>query len=221
MALHSNAPMWLLYAPSPNSSWGSAIWCKQLRLLGVLLVALLLSMSVLICAGLIPVAHFTGERIGITVRNEAIDVDGLYSYENPWPIPVSQGLSIPFPESTTRLPPATMAVEEVDLGTGRALRELPVYWVVGKPRFAVRISAFGSIHVRVRFTQRAATGSATYLLTTTQPWGLPLQRGEYILRPLDVRITGSNYSLDGQGHLSFVRERFMPEKEWSFTWHAE
>lgn len=175
-----------------------------------------LTVIFLAAAGVIPVARFERERIAITVRAHSIGVDGLYIYRNPLPLPWMQGLTVPYVENATQLPPATLEAMLVDPATGAELRELPVRWILGAPRLDVPLPAAGEAHLRVRFSQMATAGSATYLLTTTAPWGHPLERGEYRLRPDGVRIHASNYQLEDGG--TFTREHFMPAHDWTFHW---
>ncbi len=172
-------------------------------------------------AGIIPAVRFTRERIEVTVHPESIDVNGLYVYANPLPIPWLQGLRVPFPTDASHPAPATVEAREVDPATGRDLGGLAVRWFWGEPHFSIRVPAFGEKYVRVQFSQFSATRSATYLLTTTQPWGRPLEYGEYVLRPRGVRIAGSNYPLDGQGCFCFARRHFMPDRDWRFTWNPQ
>ncbi len=186
------------------------------QLAGIILVP-----AALMFAGIIPAVQFNRERIELTVRPEAIDVNGLYLYVNPFPIPWRQGLRIPFPVDVSHPAPATVKVTEVSARSGKDLRAIPVIWFWDKPHFSLRVPASGAAYVRVQFTQPSATRSATYLLTTTKPWGRPMERGEYVLRPRGVRITGSNYPLEAEGGLGFVRQHFMPDKEWTFTWNTE
>jgi hypothetical protein len=169
-------------------------------------------------AGIIPTVRFTRERIEVTVHPDSINVDGLYVYTNPLPIALSQGLRVPFSTDTSHPAPATVEVREVDPATGKDLKAILVRWFWREPYFSIRVPAFGAKHVRVRFTQYSPTGSATYLLTTTKPWGRPLEQGEYVLRPRGVRMAASNYPLDGQGCICFARQHFMPDRDWSFTW---
>jgi len=174
--------------------------------------------AALAIAGIIPAFRFTRERIEITVHSDSITVDGLYVYTNPLPFPWSQGLRVPFPTDALHPAPATIEVREVDPATGKDSTALAVLWFGRTPHFNVRAPAFGAEHVRVRFTQYSLTRSATYLLTTTRPWGRPLEQGEYVLRPRGVRIVASNYPLEGQACLCFTRQNFMPDRDWSFTW---
>jgi len=183
-----------------------------------LVAAGILTPLILWSAGIVPAVRFTRERIEVTVHADSIDVDGLYIYTNPLPIPLSQGLRVPFPTDAAHPAPATVEVREVDPLNQKDSEPIDVRWVWGEPHFSIRVPAFGAKQVRVRYTQYSPTMSATYLLTTTQPWGRPLEQGEYILRPRGVRITTSNYPLDGQGCLCFTRRRFMPDRDWRFTW---
>lgn len=170
--------------------------------------------------GVVPVARFERERIDIRVRSDSIDVDGLYVYRNTLPLPWVQGLSVPFAESESQMPPATVEAALVDPATGGELRELPVRWILGLPRLEVPLPAGGVAHVRIRFSQRAAAEKATYLLTTTAPWGRPLERGEYVLHPEGVRIVANNLAPAGGTETSVVRERFMPDRDWTFHWRT-
>ncbi len=169
-------------------------------------------------SGLVPAARFTRERIDITVRPSAVEVCGLYVYENPWPFPVTQGLAYPFPVDDSHPAPVSIQVTEADPADGSDLRVVPTFRLGGTPRYSIRIRPGGVAHVRVRYVQPAYVPSATYLLTTTQPWGRPLEHGEYVLNPMGVRILESSYPLDGPEPHSFVRRDFMPDKDWRFSW---
>ncbi|MGC4117068.1 MAG: hypothetical protein QM765_21405 [Myxococcales bacterium] len=180
---------------------------------GACLAALLMIWTALVHSGLVPAARFARERIVVRVRPCEIEVDGLYVYENPLPVPWTQGLSVPFPADRRQPRPAAVRASLVSPGAERAL---PVLWASG-PRFDVPLPASGEATVRVRFTQRAPDRHGTYLLTTTRPWGRPLDRGEYVVIPEGVRI--AHQSL-GEG-LAAVRERFFPDADWTFEWTAE
>ncbi len=175
----------------------------------------------LLSAGVIPAAQFQRERIEITVREDSLEVNGLYVYSNPFPVPVPQGLKVPFVERAGQLAPATVSVVEVDPRTGNDRAALQVLWVNGLPHFTARLPARGVTWVRVRFRQQASTQTATYLLTTTQPWRRPLDAGEYILHAEGVSITSSNYPFDRPDCQCFARRQFMPRLDWSFTWTAK
>jgi hypothetical protein len=199
----------------------SALRVQPLSIAAAFLAGTLMTPLFLAVAGILPAFRFTRERIEVTVRSSAIDVNGLYVYSNPWPVPWTQGLVVPFPVDAAHPAPATAEVTEIDPETGVEVRAIPLVWIGGRPHFTVGIPAFGTMYVRVRFTQPCASSSATYLLTTTRPWRRPLERGEYVLLPRGVRITESNYELNARDQLGFARNDFMPDKEWMFTWRSE
>lgn len=174
-----------------------------------LVAGILLAFLALLFSGVLPVVRFSGEYIAITVRPEAVDVDGLYIYSNPWPFPWVQGLQIPFPVDAEHPVPATVRAWETGAGPSREIR---VLWLNGAPHFSILVPAHGSRHVRVSYTQWARNRSATYLLTTTRPWGRPLEWGEYRLIPQGVEIARSNYPAQ------FRRLDFLPQQDWFFEW---
>lgn len=182
------------------------------------LLGLLLVPAVLLFFSGVPLVRFTRERIEVTVKPASIEVDGLYIYENPWPVPLTQGLKYPILSDDLHPIPDSVLVTAADPVTGKDLG--PVFTLkLGKtPYYSVRVPAKGLRHIRVRYTQEARGPSGAYLLTTTQPWRRPLERGEYLLKPSGVRILSSSYPLDGKEPFSFVKSSFMPDKEWEFEW---
>lgn len=189
-----------------------------LRGAATVLTGVVLAWCCLLAFGFIPMARFTRERIEVTVRPSSIEVDGLYVYENPWPVPVTQGLKYPILSDDLHPLPDSVLVTEADPGTGEDLWVIHTLKLGRTPYYSVRIPAKGARHIRVRYSQEARDLRGAYLLTTTQPWRRPLERGEYLLKPRGVRITWSSYPLDGPKSPSFDREAFMPVKEWEFSW---
>jgi hypothetical protein len=170
-------------------------------------------------SGLVPLARFDSERITIHVFPEHVTVDGLYYYRNPYPFEILQGMSIPFPTDERHPTPTELRVEEV----WPDAREIPFRTLMGRPRFDLPLPAFTTICVRVHYYQRALGGDAQYILTTTQPWLLPLREGEYRLVSNGVTALRSNYPLTptNEGTAIFRRTRFMPRQNWSFSWQPD
>lgn len=168
--------------------------------------ALLLVVALLVFSGTLPVARFTAETISIDIEGDRIRVDGTYVYENPFPFPIRQGMSVPFPPGFE--PVAVALTKEND--------ELPLRRLGNTKSFELPLPAFGTASVRLRYDQYAPTHHATYLLTTTAPWHRRIQHGVYVLRSHGSRITGSSYPLTRNN--SFERRDFMPPADWSFTW---
>ncbi|MFA6318381.1 MAG: hypothetical protein WC943_13305 [Elusimicrobiota bacterium] len=184
----------------------------------VALLGALLACGVFLFLGSVPLVRFTRERIEVTVRPASIEVDGLYIYENPWPVAVTQGLKYPILSDDRHPLPDSIEVTDTDPATGRDLGPILTLKLGRTPYYSVRVPAKGVRHIRVRYTQEAEDSAGAYLLTTTKPWRRPLEKGEYLLKPQGVAITSSSYPLDGREPFSFVRRHFMPDKEWEFTW---
>jgi hypothetical protein len=168
--------------------------------------------------GILPTVHFTSERIDVRVYPDEIYVEGYYFYKNPFPFPVIQGFSIPFPIDKDHPEPLEVRVERLT-PEKEALRLRRIF---GKPSFDVLFSAKEEAEIKVSYRQRAGGTNATYILTTTQPWGRPIDYGIYTLYTHDTVIVSSNYSFNlPNGTLGFHKIGFMPEKDWQFTWRKE
>ena len=167
-------------------------------------------------SGILPIVRFTDEQIDIQVFPEHVVMQGTYVYQNPYPFPVVQGLSVPFPIDSDHPTPILMTARQL----GTKPRLLETRYLLGRHRFNVIFKANEQVQIAVEYRQQASQQNATYLLTTTKPWKRPLQKGLYRLWPQQVVITGSNYDLEsaGHNHLSFEREHFMPQEDWSFSW---
>jgi len=192
---------------------------KQKHPLGVTLLLLSCLAVIPFWMGIFPTVRFTRERIEIRVFPEYITVSGTYMYENPFPFPVLQGLTIPFFIDADHPPPihitATMQSPRKEA--------LSIHYILGRHRFDLMFLPFEKKEVRLTYHQAAPRRSGRYLLSTTQPWKRPLVEGIYLLMPQDVDIIQSNYSLspvtaDGIG---FKRNDFMPIVDWQWAWELK
>jgi hypothetical protein len=182
-------------------------------------ISLLLITAILpFASGIIPTVRFTSERIDIHVYNDEIVVDGYYFYKNPFPFPVVQGFTIPFPIDKDHPEPIAVSVERLT-----PLKEdVSLKHRFGTTGFEASFSAHEEAEIRVNYRQKAAGMKATYILKTTQPWGRPLENGVYTLYPHRTVIVSSNYPLELPGKASgFHKTGFMPDKDWQFTWRRE
>ena len=169
-------------------------------------------------AGTVPLVRFDRERIDITLEPDEIVVSGHYVYRNPWPVPVTQGFTVPFPVDADHPMPTELTVAREDPSPV----PLPVAFLMGRPAFELRFGPKEEIRVAVGFRQRAAKRNGCYLLTTTRPWRRPLESAVYTLRGEGVTPVWSNYALEHTepGVWSFERTRFMPPADWRFSWEA-
>ena len=169
--------------------------------------------------GHIPFVRFTAEEIIVVVHPRSIAVHAVYHFRNPFPFPVDQGYILPFPEDEDHAPPNRIELLQC------LPEEKPVFvnHFLGKYRFSVYFPAQSNVIIRLFYEQATPRGKGTYILTTTKPWGRPLEKAAYRLLPEGVRITGSNYILtpDPYGAYRWTREQFMPLADWRFTWKEE
>lgn len=149
---------------------------------------------------------------------DEILVDGYYCYKNPFPFPVVQGFTIPFPIDKDHPEPIDVHVERLM----PVQEELRLRHLFGNTGFDASFSAHEEAEIRVTYHQRAGGMNATYILTTTKPWGRPLDSGVYTLYPHGTVIASSNYPFDlADKTPGFHKTGFMPDKDWQFTWRRE
>ncbi len=173
-----------------------------MRWLGGLLLVLVL----LVSSGALPLARFTDETIAIDIEGDRIHVDGTYVYENPFPFPIRQGMSVPFPPG----------FEPVAVALRREGEVLPLRRLLNTESFELALRAFETAQVRLQYEQYAPTHRATYLLTTTAPWHRRIDHGFYVIHANGARITSSSYRLTSEN--TFERREFTPPTDWRFAW---
>ncbi len=184
---------------------------------------LVLGVSYLAFGGAIPKVHFTSEVIKITVDERRLYVDALYRYRNDFPFPVTQGFSCPTPAGDGLRPAEGFMAVRIPETPGGEPVLLPLRRLFGAPLFEVRVPAGTETVVRVRYVQEHSGSVGKYLLTTTAPWGEPLEHGRYELTFLAGDLLRSNYPLEslGPGRYFFARAGFMPEEDWEFEFTRE
>lgn len=167
-------------------------------------------------AGILPIVRFTEEQIDIRVYPDYVLMQGIYVYQNPFPFPVVQGLSVPFPVDDDHPTPVQLAARQLV----PKRNNLETRYILGRHRFNLFFGAFEQIQILVEYRQQAPKKNAKYLLSTTTPWKHPLRKGMYRLFPQEVIITRSNYALEPGDHdnFRFQRKHFMPQDDWYFSW---
>jgi len=167
--------------------------------------------------GVLPHLRFASEDIRIRVGADFYVVEGDYTYANPWPVPLGQGLDVPFPDGVD---PPQVIEAWTDAG------DLPVRWFAGRPRLAVRAPALGDVTVHLRFRHPAPEQRGVYLVTSTRRWGRPLQKARFSLGwsspHAGDRFTSSTLHpvLDVENGGTVVYRDFWPDAEWRFSWEV-
>lgn len=169
--------------------------------------------------GILPIVRFTEEQIDIRVFPDHVVMQGTYVYQNPFPFPVVQGLSVPFPIDSDHPTPIQLSARQLN----PIPKPLETRYLLGRHRFNVFFKANQRLLISVEYRQQTPQQNATYLLSTTRPWKHPLREGLYRLMPQQVVITDSNYALDSSGndHFKFKRQHFMPQDDWHFSWKVK
>lgn len=184
------------------------------------LVALILfcfSLLPLPCVlGLVPIVRFAAEEIDVDVFPGEIEVTGFYEYRNPWPLPVSQAYTIPFPIDAAH--PEPYYLEATNLSDSS--KQIQIEESLGENRFKLFFLPGQQTKIKVTYRQACLNTEACYLLKTTQPWKAPLEHGEYKIFLHGVKNPGSNYELRPltKNVYCFVRNDFMPSEDWHFSW---
>jgi hypothetical protein len=129
--------------------------------------------------GYIPIVRFTEEEIIVVAHPRSIAVDAVYCYHNPFPFPVIQGCTIPFPEDEDHAPPLGVQLRQC-LPDEKAV---PVSHSLGKYRFSIYFPAQAHVRIRLSYEQFTPRARGTYILTSTKPWGRPLEKAIYRLIP--------------------------------------
>lgn len=168
-----------------------------------------------------PTVRFVSEVIHVQADGRRLRVEGLYRYQNPFPFPVSQGLSCPIPAGEGLGEVEELLVQQVSQDNEPAPL-LPVRWIAGAGYFSVVVPADRIVELRVCYTQPYAQGVGRYILTTTKPWKQPLEHGRYELELTGVRLARSNYPVQslGAGKYTFEKSEFMPDEDWIFETEA-
>lgn len=169
-------------------------------------------------SGALPTVNFTSERIEVHVYPDEILVDGYYFYKNPFPFPVVQGFSIPFPVDKDHPEPFDVNVERLT----PKKETIRIRHIFGSTGFDAYFPTNAEVEIRVSYRQKAGGANGTYILTTIRPWGRPLENGIYMLYPHGTIIVSSNYPFNIPGNTpGFRKTGFMPDKDWQFTWRRE
>jgi len=166
--------------------------------------------------GIYPATRFVQEQIDIQVYSTHVTVKGRYVYRNSFPFPVAQGLSIPFHIDSDHAPPINIRAIQL---TPRK-KVIPLRYILGRHRFDLKFMPLEQKEIEISYRQETPMKNARYILRTTKPWKKPLVEGVYRLRLNGARLVYSNYSLlsDGKDVYLFTAKKFMPQKDWDFSW---
>ena len=187
------------------------------------LAALALVAAAYICADAPSTVVFDRERIEICVHEGQIQVRGLYHYRNRLPFPATTSLGLPFPVDAEHDRPTTFSITDIGRD-GRAGTEVMPRLRHGQVVFRLFFRPREEKWLQVDYVQGTRASRGTYILLTTQKWGKPLARGDYVLHLApELTLESSNYQLQPDTSTArsyaFSRTNFYPSQDWNFAWH--
>ena len=173
--------------------------------------------------------HFTPvrfdlERIEVRIESRQIHVTGLYRYSNSSWAPSVLTMKVPFPVDADHPEPKGFSLSQSD-ERGHAIAEIVPAVRGGDVSFRQVFRPRESKWVRLDYVQQTRVDTARYILTTTQAWGRPITRADFVLYlPRDLNLASSSYPLresatEGrEKFFTFSRTDFYPDRDWVFTW---
>jgi hypothetical protein len=146
-------------------------------------------------------------------------VDGYYYFSNNGSTRAEQLIFYPFPNGND-----LGSIDSITVYDNIAQKELP-FNVLDRNTgisFLLSIEGLGFRKIRIKYRQRIKKKFATYILTTTEKWGKPLETANYTLFVPDyIRIDSISYEannmIQGNGKkiYSWNKKDFMPAENFN------
>jgi len=161
----------------------------------------------------LPVEFFK-EKIKISCDDEEIRVEATYYLRN-----LSNGIlfmtiKYPFPVDEHHPFPYQIKVENYRFWKDKS----NIYW-------KMRLQPKEEKSIKILYKQRVYNKSATYIVSTTQYWGRPIEKADFVISvPIDWKKVKISYPTDkleirGNRKLYLIaQEKFFPTKEIVISW---
>lgn len=167
---------------------------------------------------------FAKENIAVTILSpSSIQVDGEYFFTSADNKPAFSHLFYPFPIDSASLYPCSISVMNNK-------NHIPVLFSRNKTgiSFSVEVNQNDTTCILVIYRQQVRNQQGTYILTTTNSWGKPLNNSNYsICIPQSLTLRYLSYecdsvSISGSNMVyKFFRKKFMPNRDLLFTWTSD
>jgi hypothetical protein len=163
---------------------------------------------------------FVGEEISLAITGGRVTVTGRYRLHSSLPGKHAVPLAYPFPVGAKADYPDTIRVFQ-----GKEL--VPVKFDEDRKQAAAffRIEAEGDFEFTAVYSQRLRAREATYILTTTREWGVPLQTAEFrVTLPNNLTPTYWSWPPDrterknGFTTYRIHRANFFPDRDLTVRW---
>jgi len=156
-----------------------------------------------------PVLFFE-EHIDFKLDNNFFSINGIYSFYNNSNDIVTQQIIFPFAVKTKSVD----SIKIIDLNRGMLV---PYSLMMDAVSFSLTILPKDTLDVNIFYRQKTS-GKNTYILTTTQAWGNPLDKAFYTLNvPRELTINSFSYTPDSvkvvekNSLYKWEKNNFLPE----------
>ena len=162
-----------------------------------------------------PVSFFE-EHIDFVLDSTCFSINGIYSFRNGSDQAVNEHIVFPFADKTSGID----SIRIVNLNT---LKEVPFARLESSVSFEFGLLPRDTVDLNIFYRQKVATKN-TYIITSTQTWGKPLETAVYSLTtPADLLIKSLSYTPDsikaehGKRVFKWERHQFMPVRDFEIV----
>ncbi|MDD4971283.1 MAG: hypothetical protein PHT07_17780 [Paludibacter sp.] len=162
-----------------------------------------------------PVSFFE-EHIDFVLDSVCFSINGIYSFHNASKLQVNEHIVFPFADKTSGID----SIRIVNLNT---LKKVPFTRLESSVSFEFSLLPNDTVDLNIFYSQKAAIKN-TYIITSTQTWGKPLETAVYSLTtPTDLLIKSLSYTPDsiaedhGKRVFMWERHQFMPVRDFEIV----
>ncbi len=159
--------------------------------------------------------EFFEESLLFKISDGFFTVDGQYYFRNTGQKEINQVLFYPFPAGEGAEPADSVSVTGIPVSTEQRL----IHQSEKGFSFLIHLKAGEEKAYHIHYRQKVRN-HATYILTSTQHWGKPLEKAFYQLTvPADLQVTSFSYPPDYQENKTneriyyWFRQDFMPDRD--------
>lgn len=181
----------------------------------ILCIPLLLACTITTVQAQHPVSFFE-EHIDFVLDSANFSINGIYSFHNASDQPVNEHIVFPFADKTSGID----SIRIVNLNT---LELIPFIRQESSVSFEFSMLPNDTVDLNLFYRQKNAVKN-TYIITSTQSWGKPLETAVYSLTtPIELSIKSFSYTPDSnkrdQGKRVYYWEKhqFMPERDFEIV----
>ncbi len=175
---------------------------------------------IFIQSGYSQLPRFLNEKIEITIGDQSCKIKGLYYFRNIKTSILKRTLYYPFVIDSCLVYPDTIKVlnHQNNENTSFVNTKSGIH-------FPIEIPPGKTVLYEVYYTQKILANKMEYILTTTQKWGKPLEKAEFIVNlPSKFELKFLSYEYDEKKEINnyyiyeIYKNNFMPKKNLIVEW---